>query len=209
MVMKSETRARHPGGPPPEAPEPAAPAPDGDPIARVNAPVPVDERSPDETLDPAADLAELLRLTMRRLRREMAVVLAPHGLSASEAALVRLLRDGPLRMSAIAERLMVVPRTATDIVDAGERTGIVARRPDPEDRRSTLVELTPSGRQLIENLGAARRAGAARLFGGLSNAERVQLARLLSNVCSFDCSADAASRAPDSTDTRGLKGGAA
>ncbi len=42
-------------------------------------------------------------------------------------------------MATIAERLSVVPRTVTDLVDGVEAAGLVARHPDPEDvaRRSS------------------------------------------------------------------------
>jgi DNA-binding MarR family transcriptional regulator len=151
----------------------------------------------------SAELAELFRRTARRLHRGTKEALAPLGLSGSQARLVRLLAQGPLRMSVIAERLAVVARTVTDVVDGAEVAGVVARRDDPTDRRSTLVELTPSGRRLLDQLDAARSQSAARVFGVLTEAQRGQLLALLHEVgASDECShesADTAAATPDGT----------
>jgi DNA-binding MarR family transcriptional regulator len=107
-------------------------------------------------------------------------------------------------MSVIAERLAVVARTVTDVVDGAEIAGVVARRDDPTDRRSTLVELTPSGRRLLDQLDTARSQSAARVFGVLTEAQRGQLLALLHEVgASDECSresADTTAATPDGTE---------
>jgi DNA-binding MarR family transcriptional regulator len=163
--------------------------------------VDVTEKMPGVSLEPSAELAELFRRTARRLHRGTGEALAPLGLSGSQARLVRLLADGPLRMSVIAERLAVVARTITDVVDGAEIAGVVARRDDPTDRRSTLVELTPPGRRLLDQLDTARSQSAARVFGVLTEAQRGQLLALLhvvgaSDECSHRSAASPAA-APD------------
>lgn len=137
---------------------------------------------PSVSSETSAELAELFRRTARRLHRGTREALAPLGLSGSQARLVRLLAQGPLRMSVIAERLAVVARTVTDVVDGAEVAGLVARHDDPTDRRSTLVELTPSGRRLLDQLDAARSESATRVFGVLTDAQRTQLLALLQEV---------------------------
>lgn len=136
-----------------------------------------------DAAEPSAELAELVGRTMRRIHGRTREALAPLGLSGSQARVVRLLGGGPLRMAAIAERLAVVPRTVTDIVDGAEAAGAVARRHDPQDRRSTLVELTPAGRLLLIRVEAIRRESAALVFGTLSEPERTELLALLRAVC--------------------------
>jgi DNA-binding MarR family transcriptional regulator len=137
-------------------------------------------------VEPSAELAELFRRTAGRLHRGTREALAPLGLSGSQARLVRLLADGPLRMSVIAERLSVVARTVTDVVDGAEVAGVVARRADEEDRRSIFVELTPAGRRLLDRLDAARSQSAARVFGVLTEPQRDQLLVLLNAICAAD-----------------------
>ena len=146
----------------------------------------------DPALEPSAELAELFGRTMRRLHRGTREALRPLGLSGSEARLVRSLAGGPLRMAAIADRFSVVPRTVTDIVDGAEVAGVVVRRTDPDDRRSTLVELTPAGRLLLDRLEAVRRESAAVVFEVLSQSQRGDLLALLRTICDEEDDAGAA-----------------
>ncbi len=160
--------------------------------------------------DTSAELAELFGRTMRRLHRGTREALAPFGLSGSEARVVRLLADGPMRMTLIAERLSVVPRTVTDIVDGAEAAGVVVRRSDPEDRRSTLVELTPAGRELFDRLEAARHTCAAAVFDALSGDERQQLLGLLRTLCDAPgCGGQPEGGSPEPPRTAARSGGAA
>lgn len=135
--------------------------------------------TPAEAADTSIEAADLIGQVNRRLHRGISEALAPYGISRAQARVVRLLADGPLKMAAIAERLCVVPRTVTDLVDGVEAAGLVARRPDPDDRRSTLVELTGAGRDLIGRLDAARRASAAQVLGCLCVEDRASLVRVL------------------------------
>jgi len=133
-------------------------------------------------MDPGLEIADLLGQVVRRLHRGTSEALAPLGLSRAQARVVRLLADGPLRMAAIAERLSVVPRTVTDLVDGVEAAGLVARHPDAADRRSSFVELTDDGRRLLDRLEAARRASAEQAFGRLEPEDRALLLRLLRDL---------------------------
>ncbi len=147
----------------------------------ISNPEPPAARTPDD-LEPALEIADLLGQVVRQLHRGTSEALAPLGLSRVQARVVRLLADGPLRMATIAERLSVVPRTVTDLVDGVEAAGLVVRRPDPEDRRSTFVALTPEGRLLLDRLDVARRDSAERAVGRLDPADRAVLLRLLRDL---------------------------
>ena len=73
----------------------------------------------------------------------------PYGLTfARYEALVLLTfsRTGALPLSKIGQRLQVHPTSVTNIVDRLEKAGLVARRPNPEDGRGTLAEITAAGR---------------------------------------------------------------
>ena len=133
--------------------------------------------------EPALEIADLMGHVVRHLHRGTSSALAPLGLSRVQARVIRLLADGPLRMAAIADALSVVPRTVTDLVDGVEAAGLVARRPDPDDRRSTLVALTADGRLLLDELAVARREGAERTFGRLDPVDRAELLRILRGLC--------------------------
>lgn len=134
----------------------------------------------DET---AVRLAEALTQASWRLRRSERAELAPHGLTFAQARALRVLvESGPMRMSDLAERLEIVPRTATTRVDGLEQAGFVQRTPDPDDRRSIRVAVTADGQDLLARLAQQRRRSAERLFASLAPDDRSELLRLLEMV---------------------------
>jgi DNA-binding MarR family transcriptional regulator len=65
------------------------------------------------------------------------------------------------------------------VVDALEEARLVERRPDPDDRRATLVALTSRGEEVAVGIRAARAAEAEGFFARLDAADRTSLARIL------------------------------
>ncbi|MFI7426359.1 MarR family winged helix-turn-helix transcriptional regulator [Micromonospora sp. NPDC049836] len=125
-------------------------------------------------------LAETFWAVARRLRHQAKRTLEPWEINPGQArALGVLLRHGPVRLSVLAEHLGIAPRSATEVVDGLEERGLVARRPDPADRRATLVGPTAEGTRVGRAIRAARAAEAERVFGGLSDSDRADLARIL------------------------------
>ncbi|GAA1138455.1 MarR family winged helix-turn-helix transcriptional regulator [Ornithinicoccus hortensis] len=84
-----------------------------------------------------------------------------------------------LRVSQLAERLQIAARSATEVVDSLQEAGLVQRTPDPEDRRAVLLTLTDNGRQVLQEIHAARRQAAQDAAGQLSEEDRAELRRLL------------------------------
>lgn len=89
------------------------------------------------------------------------------------------MNHGEMRLSELAEHLHIAPRSATEVVDGLEQRGLVERRPDPNDRRATLIALTDQGKRVSEAIRSARNVEAERFFGGLSASDRTHLARIL------------------------------
>jgi DNA-binding MarR family transcriptional regulator len=115
------------------------------------------------------------------------------GLSLARFRVLSALQSaGRMRMNELSAALGVVPRTVTTIVDALEKERLVARLPDPADRRATLLELTQEGLSQLNRFRAMHNSAAAELFEVLTATERVQLARLLHRL---QAAADAASGA--------------
>ena len=56
---------------------------------------------------------------------------------------------GSLPLGKMGERLQVHPTSVTSIVDRLEKTGLVVRKPHPEDGRAVLAEITTEGRALV------------------------------------------------------------
>ncbi|MGY0058335.1 MarR family transcriptional regulator [Streptomyces sp. LZ34] len=81
-------------------------------------------------------------------------VVKPYGLTfARYEALVLLTfsQAGELPMSKIGERLMVHPTSVTNTVDRLVTSGLVAKRPNPNDGRGTLASITDRGREVVES----------------------------------------------------------
>ncbi|MPY49545.1 MarR family winged helix-turn-helix transcriptional regulator [Streptomyces acidicola] len=137
---------------------------------------------------PDADglLAEqLLRLT-RRVHRIQKRHLERSGLDITPAQ-SRLLRTlthygSPPRMADLAERLEVVPRAVTTLVDGLEASGRVRRVPDPSNRRVIRIELTDEGRTALRELRGARRAAAEEILAPLTDEQRDVLGDLLNTL---------------------------
>jgi DNA-binding MarR family transcriptional regulator len=131
---------------------------------------------------PPADetLPELLMAIARQLRNVSVEGLAPWEITPSQLRALRVLgHDGEMRLSELSEHLRIAPRSATEVADALEARGLIRRRPDPGDRRATLVELTAAGVRLLEAIRAARGAETERAFERLSEADREHLTRIL------------------------------
>src|SRR5918911_2973016 len=97
-----------------------------------------------DTARVASDLRVVLGQLVRRLRAEHRFPLA-HG-----AVLGRLDREGPRSVSDLAVAERVRPQSMAQTVGDLEADGLVARRPDPTDRRRAPVELTDRGRSALE-----------------------------------------------------------
>lgn len=94
------------------------------------------------------DLAHRLRPVVTRLARRMRQVGAE--LSPTQgAALATIDCHGPLTPSELAARERIQRPTATRVLARLEDAGLVERTPDPDDRRSSLVSITPEGRALL------------------------------------------------------------
>ncbi|HLO76109.1 MAG TPA: MarR family transcriptional regulator [Magnetospirillum sp.] len=75
--------------------------------------------------------------------------------------------------------MMVTSGTMTNRVDQLERLGLVAREPNPDDRRSVLVALTPQGHAVVDKALRLHVDNERRLLSPLSPEQRAQLADLL------------------------------
>lgn len=129
--------------------------------------------------DPAADesLSEAFWSVARQLRETSQKTLAPWEITPSQLRALRVLtRHGTIRLSELSDHLHIAPRSTTEVVDALESRHLVRRRPDLDDRRATLVELTGQGTGVLD---AIRGTESERVFGRLSPADRAHLARIL------------------------------
>jgi DNA-binding MarR family transcriptional regulator len=98
----------------------------------------------------AHELRETLGRVIRRLRAEP-------GLSAGRMAVLgHLDRDGPSNISALAVREHMRPQSMAQTIHDLETAGLVSRRPDPDDGRRAIIELTDTGLEELETTRARR-----------------------------------------------------
>jgi DNA-binding MarR family transcriptional regulator len=123
------------------------------------------------------DLAVRLRLAIvrvaRRLRQEAGTELSP----SLNTALATIDRHGPMTPSEVAVRERIQRPTVTRLLDKLSAAGLVVRTPDPGDRRSSLVSITPAGHALMEELRTRKTAYLARRLEELDPEERATLER--------------------------------
>lgn len=75
--------------------------------------------------------------------------------------------------------MMLTSGAMTNRIDKLEAAGLVTRRPDPNDRRGTLVRLTAKGKALIDAATTKHVANEERLMSALTAREQQQLTELL------------------------------
>ncbi|MGV9644552.1 MarR family winged helix-turn-helix transcriptional regulator [Streptomyces sp. NPDC004822] len=86
------------------------------------------------------------------VKREMGRTLPSDCPSGSAAVLTLLVRHGEMRMSKLAELLAVdMSVTSRHVAHVAER-GWIERSPDPADKRSRIVRLTPSGEERVREM---------------------------------------------------------
>lgn len=110
-------------------------------------------------------------------------VLRPLGLTFARFEVLTLLsfsKAGALPITKIGDRLLVHPTGVTKLVDRLEVDGLVAREPNPNDRRGTLARVTPNGRRLARR--AATLIGEVRFGADLPDDELEQLVGLLQRL---------------------------
>jgi DNA-binding MarR family transcriptional regulator len=140
---------------------------------------------PDTDLAPLQITGRLARMGQLLANREEAVF-AEFGLNRGEVGVLAALRSAgpPHRLSPgrLGRGLMLSSAGVTSRLDRLERRGLVARHPDPDDRRGVIVELSGRGMELVDAAVAATGARDRDLLDALSATEARKLEALLRKV---------------------------
>jgi DNA-binding MarR family transcriptional regulator len=100
-----------------------------------------------------AETAARLRAVVGKLSRRLNALARGSGLTPSQlSALGVIARNGPLRLSELAEIESMNPTMLSRVVAALDQAGLIRRKPDPQDRRAGLLEVTASGRRTHDRL---------------------------------------------------------
>ncbi len=138
--------------------------------------LPIDELA----LAVASNLWRASQLFKQKLERD---VLREHNLSFSSFSTLFIIWIwGPIETREIAKSQAVSKATVTSLLITLEKHGLVKRKSSKTDKRLVLAELTSAGKTMIEWVFPKFNQGEADMAGILSEAEQLELARLLRKV---------------------------
>ena len=140
------------------------------------------DRDPEPREDAGGDesLPDAFWAVARQMRETSQETLAPWDITPAQFRALRVLRrHGVMRQSELSDRLKIAPRSTTEVIDALQARDLAGRRPDPDDRRATLVELTEHGTQVLHAIREASGSESERVFDRLTPADRAALAAIL------------------------------
>ena len=103
-----------------------------------------------------------------------------HQLKTPEWRLIAVLaQDGAMTPLAIGQRTRMDKVTVSRSAMSLTERGLLRRNPNPNDQRSHLLSLTPSGLKVYEQVAPQALAVEARIFEGFNEQERQTLCNLL------------------------------
>ena len=135
-------------------------------------------------LDPTAKhlTGRLIRLASL-FQAAYAEAFAPLGLNEGDYGVLAALRRAgaphQLTPSELARHQMMTSGGMTAAIDRLERKGLVTRRPNPNDRRGSLVRLNDDGRKVVDRAMELQAEVESRLVQALDASERKTLEQLL------------------------------
>jgi DNA-binding MarR family transcriptional regulator len=129
------------------------------------------------------DLMSILHLA-HAAENELETKLNGIGLTLTKLFALRLLAEAgePMPLGQLADRLSCVKSNITQLVDRLEADGLVARKPDPGDRRARLAALTVTGRRLCTEATRMQQDTERELASRLTREEAQSLGALLTKM---------------------------
>ena len=91
----------------------------------------------------------------------------------------KLADEGPQRLVALATAFGLDPSTITRQVQALEEIGLADRTTDPSDRRASILDLTPTGREVLDSTRARRRSRLQEALADWPESDLTDFGRLL------------------------------
>ncbi|MBI4942668.1 MAG: MarR family transcriptional regulator [Actinobacteria bacterium] len=118
-----------------------------------------------------------------RAHRILVEALSEHGFRGYHYRVLATLGDGgPVSQSVLGRGAGLDRSDVATTVDDLQARGLVARTPDPSDRRRNVVALTPPGRRLLGRLDTAVAQAQDAVLAPLTPAERTRFVALLARL---------------------------
>jgi len=116
-----------------------------------------------------SDVARLMRTYVDQRARELGMT------RAQWAVLARIDRNEGVRQGELADTLDLQPITLTRLIDRMCDSGLIERRPDPNDRRAKRLYLTPAARPVLDGMMPLGMEIMATVLAGIEPAAVAQL----------------------------------
>jgi DNA-binding MarR family transcriptional regulator len=117
---------------------------------------------------------DLVRAETRLYNAVAERVKAEAGVAAGHFEFLRYVRDHPgTRVADLASTFAIGVGTTSKIADRLEKEGWMERRPNPANRRSSLLALTPAGESVVSQAEPAWRAAIQEILGGAVTPEEL------------------------------------
>ena len=117
----------------------------------------------------SGEIAALLHERFSRLSRQLRHMELPAGMTPERLSTLSVIdKNGPISVTALADREMVRPATMSRMVSALVDEGLVKRREDKADGRGVLVVVTAKGRRIFRRAHQQRLEQLAVALNGLS-----------------------------------------
>lgn len=125
----------------------------------------------------------LIGRAWRQLSRLADARLKEFGVTSGQVPILACLNHNPpMTQSALARAVLIEQPTMAATLARMERDGLIERRPDPADGRSSLVRLTPAAVAKVPAVREVLARGHEEMQAGFSPAEREALLALLGRV---------------------------
>jgi DNA-binding MarR family transcriptional regulator len=129
------------------------------------------------------DLAAMLHPLLRDLVAAELPILAAHDLSMWGYVVLNALDRSPVRtQTALAEAIGADKTRIIGTLDELQQRGYIERRPDPDDRRVRLLDITPAGRAVKNAVQSDIQRGEERWLAELTGEERNVFLRVLERL---------------------------
>lgn len=144
-----------------------------------------EKERPDLNPSPIAVVGRLSRLS-RVAERKIEENFKKYGLQGGTYDLLATLRRNgepfSLTPTLLQAEMMLSSGATTYRIDLLEKRGILERKPDPSDRRGTLVSLTPAGKKLADEVVETHLATEHEFLSSLTERQKADLAELLGQL---------------------------
>lgn len=133
-----------------------------------------------EGRDVARDDTEWEEDLFRLMRRCGHILFQKEAKKSSQGRIMHILyHRGEIGQKELQEMLQIQPGSISEILTKLENKGLVCREKDDEDKRRTIVRITPAGRQHAEEF---RRSRSKNMFSALDEEQQEELKILLKRL---------------------------